>query len=115
MRHSSIDLTMSRYTHTLAGQESDAVEALPDVSAKPAEAVATLTGTDDAGKLCAGFAQDRAKNQLSPDFAGQKPICSKSKRNGGIGILEPKTAVSGHSGGEAGRRTSCFRNLFRRK
>ena len=47
MRHSDINLTMSRYSHVLVGQESDAVAALPDLSAPPAEAAAR-TGTDDA-------------------------------------------------------------------
>lgn len=32
MRHSDINLTMLRYTHTLAGQEAQAVESLPDLS-----------------------------------------------------------------------------------
>ena len=47
MRHSDINLTMSIYTHTLRGQESEAVAALPDLSlpsSKAQEAVAT--GTD---------------------------------------------------------------------
>ena len=35
MRHSDINLTMSLYTHTLRGQESEAVDRLPDL-AKPA-------------------------------------------------------------------------------
>ncbi len=32
MRHSDINLTMSRYTHIFQGQESQAVESLPDFS-----------------------------------------------------------------------------------
>ena len=32
MRHSDINLTLSRYTHTLTGQEADAVVRLPDLS-----------------------------------------------------------------------------------
>jgi len=81
MRHSTIELTMSRYSHVYAGQESDAVEGLPDLSAKPAEAAAAMTGTDDAGKVCAGFAPDRAKNQFSPDFAGQKPMRPRGEKS----------------------------------
>lgn len=48
MRHSDINLTMSRYTHTLRGQESEAVAALPDLSlpSKKKEKAAA-TGTDD--------------------------------------------------------------------
>ena len=32
MRHSDINLTMSRYTHTLRGQEASAIESLPDLN-----------------------------------------------------------------------------------
>jgi hypothetical protein len=32
MPHSDINLTMSRYTHVLTGQEVRAVESLPDLS-----------------------------------------------------------------------------------
>ena len=45
LRHSKMDLTMSVYTHTLHGQESAAVAALPDLSI-PAEAAQAATGTD---------------------------------------------------------------------
>ena len=51
MRHSTIDLTMSRYTHTFRGQDADAVAALPDLSATPAGQRARATGTDDAAAL----------------------------------------------------------------
>jgi len=47
MRHSDINLTLSRYSHVLVEQESDALAALPDLSAPPADA-ARATGTDDA-------------------------------------------------------------------
>jgi len=45
MRHSDINLTMSRYTHVLTGQEARAVESLPDLS-KPSKQKASATGTD---------------------------------------------------------------------
>jgi len=35
-RHSDINLTMSRYSHVLSGQEADAVNRLPNFAAKPA-------------------------------------------------------------------------------
>ena len=46
MRHSDINLTMSLYTHTLRGQESEAVAMLPDlaVSSRVSE---QASGTDD--------------------------------------------------------------------
>ena len=43
MRHSDINLTMSRYTHTLRGQEATAVESLPDLNSEANKA----TGSDD--------------------------------------------------------------------
>ena len=46
MRHSDINLTMSRYTHTLRGQESEAVESLPDLSL-PNKQAQKATGTDN--------------------------------------------------------------------
>ena len=46
MRHSDINLTMSRYTHTLTGQESEAIENLPDLTL-PSKWKQKATGTDD--------------------------------------------------------------------
>jgi len=45
MRHCTIDLTMSKYSHVFAGQEADAVAALPDLGLPVAKA-AIATGTD---------------------------------------------------------------------
>jgi integrase len=42
MRHSDINLTMSRYTHTQTGQGAQAVESLPDFSAPSSRAQQTL-------------------------------------------------------------------------
>jgi len=47
MRHSSIELTMQRYTHVFAGQEADAVAALPSLDASPIKQRARATGTDN--------------------------------------------------------------------
>jgi len=46
MRHSDINLTMSIYTHTLRGQESEAIQQLPDLSL-PSTQSQKATGTDD--------------------------------------------------------------------
>ena len=53
-RHSSISLTMDRYTHTLREQELDALAKLPDLTTAPATQAAKATGTDDrvAGTDC---------------------------------------------------------------
>jgi len=48
MRHSDINLTMSRYTHIFRGQESEAVAGLPDLSLPSKQnQKATATGTDN--------------------------------------------------------------------
>ena len=52
MRHSDINLTMSRYTHTLRGQESEAVDSLPDLSL-PNKQAQRATGTDNLAVDCA--------------------------------------------------------------
>jgi len=46
MRHSDINLTMSRYTHIFRGQESEAIANLPDLSL-PSKQSQKATGTDD--------------------------------------------------------------------
>ena len=52
MRHSDINLTMSRYTHVFRGQESQAVAKLPDFSA-PTANKQKMTGTDNNPIDCA--------------------------------------------------------------
>lgn len=48
MRHSDINLTMSRYTHIFRGQESETVEKLPDFSLPGPQTQGTIeTGTDE--------------------------------------------------------------------
>ena len=47
VRHSDINLTMSRYTHTTRGEQSEALAALPDLST-PASRELQATGTSDA-------------------------------------------------------------------
>lgn len=46
-RHSTITLTMDRYSHTLMSEQTDALDALPDLSATGRQAV-RATGTEDA-------------------------------------------------------------------
>ncbi|MFH1613771.1 MAG: tyrosine-type recombinase/integrase [Planctomycetota bacterium] len=48
MRHSDINLTMSIYTHTLIGQESQAIDDLPDLSVPSLQKQQSVaTGTND--------------------------------------------------------------------
>ena len=68
MRHSDINLTMSRYTHIFRGQESDAVAALPDLSLPSKESNrAKATGTDGKNCLDIYLAKSGVKNQKEPE------------------------------------------------
>ncbi len=75
MRHSDINLTMSRYTHTLTGQEAKAVESLPDLSAPSSQAQrAVATGTDDKNVLAFCLARaDRQQTTVKDDIGQTVP------------------------------------------
>ena len=78
MRHSDINMTMSRYTHIFRGQESEAVAGLPDLSLPSKEKQkAVATGTDNMaiqndGKsvLSVCLAKSGTKNQNQPEKTG---------------------------------------------
>ncbi len=88
MRHSDINLTMTRYTHTLLGQGAKAVESLPDFTCTQQESQAK-TGTDDKPMDCVGIMKGQSgeedenclasclafsggNQRKSADFDGQK-------------------------------------------
>jgi len=60
MRHSDINLTMTRYTHTLRGQQAAAIEALPVFTVNTEMGQVRMTGTDGAAEL-----HETAQNRLS--------------------------------------------------
>ena len=65
MRHSDINLTMSRYTHVFRGQESEALAKLPDLSLPSKQAQKALaTGTDGKKNLARNLASEDGKTQL---------------------------------------------------
>jgi hypothetical protein len=101
MRHSDIKLTMSRYSHVLIGQESDAVAALPDLSAPPAEA-ARDTGTAGPEPAAARLAFQGGKQVTSGD-AGRRPNDEVPLAE--IGRKEAEISPFTDTGGEAGIRT----------
>jgi len=73
MRHSDINLTMSRYTHIFRGQESEAVAKLPDLSL-PSKQSQKATGTDD---LKVGGAYKPAYEKLAKNaYADSDPMSS---------------------------------------
>ena len=69
MRHSSIELTMSRYTHVYAGQETAAVAALPDLGQSPVRESARATGTDNVKAT-----QDAIRMATNDDRTQGRPV-----------------------------------------
>jgi len=122
MRHSDINLTMSRYTHTLHGQTLEAVESLPDLG--DLEAVELqATGTD--GKALNGatrphsgpkkpevcvatsVAKNHALGRISADLGGQEGGKQSSQKSA---LLGPKNGFSAQNSNEgAGTRTQDLR------
>jgi integrase len=68
-RHSTITLTMDRYSHIYRGDLASALKSLPDLSQKSAQAMAA-TGTD---KIC-----------LSPDLSPEGEFGHNSTESGGV-------------------------------
>lgn len=80
MRHSDINLTMSLYTHTLIGQQSQAIQNLPDLTL-PTRNKQRATGTDN---LTANSAYKPAYRKLTENayFKGQPmPAISTEQSN----------------------------------
>jgi len=96
MRHSDINLTMSRYTHTLLGQESAAVESLPDLSLPSTNRQrAVATGTDEKNLACYLALQD-GKQRTSVDNGGLTiPLAAIKNRARCDSNAQPSDSKSG--------------------
>ena len=95
MRHSDINLTMSRYTHTLRGQTAKAVASLPDLSLPSKEAQkAKATGTNEI-YLDTCLDTISMKNQNEPDRTGILRVNRVGTQNT---TSMPKTPFSGSFG-----------------
>ncbi len=92
MRHSDINMTMSRYTHIFRGQESEAVAGLPDLSL-PSRGKQKATGTDD----------------LPVDSAYKK----LAKKSGFDGIQKESDATNWQSGTERKRQNHDTRKSLK--
>ncbi len=117
MRHSDINLTMSRYTHIFRGQESEAVANLPDLSLPSNQAQANKkTGTDNAdvtegNSFATSLAKLSGESRTTLDYTGQiEPIVAISKQGQESGIVGPKTGFSGQKrrGGDSNPRCGCI-------
>ncbi len=80
MRHSDINLTMSRYTHIFRGQESEAVAGLPDLSLPSKEKQkAVATGTDNRTVETAQNGSKELTPKLTPFLTPTAfPACNQS-------------------------------------
>jgi len=73
MRHSDINLTMSRYTHIFRGAESEAVESMPDFSSQGRQRqVATGTYSKPAELSKSAYKPAYKKLAKNPYFDGQR-------------------------------------------
>ncbi len=77
MRHSDINLTMSRYTHIFRGQASKAVESLPDLSL-PSNQSQQATGTN--GKNLAQNLGLSSNKQCKPVNSNEQPTSDSTAR-----------------------------------
>ena len=70
MRHSDINLTMSRYTHSYRGATAAAVNTLPDLGKLPESQNQIKTGTDSNSVSAACSDKPRIINQKKPESTG---------------------------------------------
>ena len=96
MRHSDLNLTMSKYTHLYAGQQRETIESLPDFIVQ--QNAAAMTGTYDcvaenrAEKNCPKTANQSEKIRTIPN----NPSKVKTKRNTDFNAVNCKeTALLG--------------------
>lgn len=90
MRHTDINLTLSKYTHLYAGQQRETIESLPDFIVKQDKAI--MTGTDNC------IAENQAKNhcpktahQSSKSLTKPNNSCNAGTlRNSGFNALNRK-------------------------
>jgi len=86
LRHSTIDLTMNIYTHSVRGAEAAAVESLPDFR-ELIKAQAVKTGTDEKpaiqldNQLDNAAYFDRHKQSVSDSMDRNKPVCENNHKS----------------------------------
>jgi hypothetical protein len=106
-RHSTITLTMDRYTHRYAGDEAAALAVLPDLSL-PAVVAARATGTDDATATPTSSptssraergvfgAAGRVEVGTKPQLVSAGPSEKNTNENAGLrGTARPATSIGG--------------------
>ena len=95
LRHSDINLTMSRYTHVFRGQESEAVAKLPDLSLPSKQKQqAVATGTDGTGNSARNLALLGGKRRILTDSNGQSDRTQPTTESGEIPRFQAKNEDS---------------------
>ncbi len=69
-RHSTIALTMDRYSHTLVGERADALKGLPDLTGPAANVPVQADAPDAGNRLACYLASSDAKQDANVDFCG---------------------------------------------
>ena len=104
-RHSTIVLTMDRYSHVTLGEQSDALAMLPGLD-PPAGQAARATGTDGASKLPVRASGVLASCLARKGGGESNSVHSRAVNAGGEGS-DPEsqnTEISADSSGESGVR-----------
>jgi len=112
-RHSTITLTMDRYSHSVVGEQSAAVAALPDLSQASAQE-ARATGTDDAAHLAEYLASEGGRGANGVDDSGRKMVQSgpKTARRRSQ-VAKAPVCKTGIRGFESRRRLHFFASFHR--
>jgi len=92
MRHSDINLTMSRYTHIFAGQESQAVAELPDLSLSSKQS-RRATGTYDVKPETTNSEAETTSRTTSVIPNSCNSLQSQELRQPAIGFLNRRSQV----------------------
>ncbi len=100
-RHSTITLTMDRYSHTVMGELSDALTALPDLDAgKPETTQQRATGTFDAAAADETREPDRRRSPAKTDGESLGLLLGQKLAQTGYGESRSKSAADGESSAE---------------
>ena len=84
MRHSDINLTMSRYTHSLRDRQVTAINSLPNLDSQ-ANQVQEMTGTDNTPTITANAVSEKRNSKNNSDKNGAV-ICAKLCTNQQISV-----------------------------
>ena len=117
MRHSTITLTMDRYTHPFKGDESAAIASLPDLSkphdAEAGKATGTADATPDPDPACRQLVGEMSQHDLTrPHMSQRQDTPDRRNDRSKVSIRSGDTGLAGEKRrkGRGGIRThDCLR------